>query len=132
MPQELSPDSLERIIPDEISFDGATGLDTLKLHRDRYVFAKSHLIGGSVLDMACGVGYGTFLMAADNPAIDKAVGVDVSPEAIRYASARYGSGNVKFHCADAISFRADMRFDALVSLETIEHVDCPARSSLTW
>ncbi|MGO8790915.1 MAG: hypothetical protein ACLQVL_26525 [Terriglobia bacterium] len=42
--------SLERIVPDGIHADEATGAGTLQLHPDRYQFAKENLLRGSLLE----------------------------------------------------------------------------------
>lgn len=120
----VDPVSLERIIPDELRAGEATGQETLDLHLARYQFAKSNLIPGKLLDMACGVGYGTAILSHD-PLITGAVGVDLSSAAIQYATGRYGGERVSFLCADAMKFRSSEPFDNIVSLETIEHVDNP-------
>jgi 2-polyprenyl-3-methyl-5-hydroxy-6-metoxy-1,4-benzoquinol methylase len=120
----VDPVSLERIIPDELRAGEATGQETLDLHVARYQFAKSNLIPGKLLDMACGVGYGTAILSHD-PQITQAVGVDLSSAAIQYATGRYSGERVSFLCADALKFRSSEQFDNIVSLETIEHVDAP-------
>src|ERR1043166_2827028 len=50
----LDSTSLERIVPDELRAGEATGEETLRLHMERYQFAKQHLIRGSLLDIARG------------------------------------------------------------------------------
>jgi SAM-dependent methyltransferase len=117
-------DSLERLIPDRLGAFDATGLATLDLHLARYEFAARHLRPGRALDLACGVGYGTRLLA-DRAGVD-AVGVDLSPEAIEYARSRYGGAGVEFRVADAMSFEDAEGFDSIVSLETVEHLPDPA------
>ena len=116
--------SLERIVPDEARADEATGSDTLRLHVERYEFARQHLVPGSALDIACGVGYGTALLS-QNPHTTRALGVDVAASAVEYATRRYASERVSFVCADALSFSPPQPFDNVVSLETIEHVADP-------
>jgi SAM-dependent methyltransferase len=123
--QGIDATSLERIVPDELHADEATGGDTLRLHWERYQFAKEHLVPGSVLDMACGVGYGTALLS-ENECVTSAVGVDMSCSAIEYAKQRYGNEHVAYACLDALQFSSRRRFENIVSLETIEHVDDPA------
>jgi SAM-dependent methyltransferase len=115
------PPTLARLVPDELVEGDATGLATLDLHLQRYQFAASH-VAGRVLDLACGVGYGTALLAARGETL---VGVDVDRDAIAYARRRYRGPNVEFQCEDAFAFRDPDGFDAVVSLETIEHVDDP-------
>ena len=87
--------SLERIVPDELHPDQATGSGTLRLHTDRYQFAKHHLVQGSVLDLACGVGYGTALLS-EGPRVTRALGVDISTAAVNYAVQRYGGERVLY------------------------------------
>src|SRR6266496_4528728 len=114
----VDPASLERIIPDELCAGEATGQETLDLHLARYQFARSNLIPGKLLDMACGVGYGTAILSHD-PRITQAVGVDLSSAAIEYATRRYGGERISFLCSDALKFRGSEPFDNIVSLETI-------------
>jgi len=123
---DLETASLERIVPDELTSGEATGSETLRLHLDRYRYASSNLVPGTLLDMACGVGYGTALLAT-NPVTTRALGVDISSASVEYARTRYKSVNVTFLCADAINFCSETRFANIVSLETIEHVDEPQR-----
>jgi SAM-dependent methyltransferase len=117
-------DSLERLVPDRLAQQDATGLATLELHLTRYEFAARHLRPGRALDLACGVGYGTRLLA-DRAGV-RVVGVDLSPEAIEYARGRYGGEGVDFRVADAMRFEDAEGFDSIVSLETVEHLPDPA------
>jgi trans-aconitate methyltransferase len=121
---ELDASTLERIIPERADEQGATGADTLKLHLERYQFAVSRLKPGAVLDIACGVGYGTELLSRA-PGVTSVIGVDVDPGSIAYAERRYASGDTRFLCADAMAFSPGARFQTIVSLETIEHVTQP-------
>lgn len=122
----LDSASLERIVPDELSPGEATGAETLRLHMERYQFAADHLLPGNVLDIACGVGYGTALLA-EKALVTHATGVDISSSSVEYARRRYGSNRIAFECANAAEFQPGMRFTNIVSLETIEHVDDPQR-----
>ena len=58
-------DTLERLVPDHI--EAGEGEETLQLHLARYEFAAAHLRPGRVLDIACGVGYVTRLLADRSP-----------------------------------------------------------------
>lgn len=119
-------ETLERLVPDEIRDESSTGLETLRLHLDRYEFAARVAKGPRLLDMACGVGYGSALLAERRPDIASLIGVDVDGEAIAYARKRYESSNrVAYRLADAMTFAADEQFDTIVSLETIEHLPDP-------
>ena len=123
----LDSSSLERIVPDQLGGVGATGLATLHLHMARYRFAAQHLAAGTLLDMACGSGYGTHHLAEACPRISHATGVDLSQAAIEYASKRYAHERIAWKHADAMTFRGDAAYDNIVSLETIEHLPRPSQ-----
>ena len=113
---EIAPDSLERLVPDALEPGDATGRATLRLHLERYEFAARFLAAGRVLDIACGAGYGTRLLADRAAGRCAVLGVDRSESAIDYARARYGGAGVEFLAADALAFRDPEGFDAIVSL----------------
>ena len=123
----LAPDSLERLVPDALAADDATGRATLRLHLERYEFAARQLAPGRVLDIACGAGYGTRLLAERAAAASCVLGVDRDAAAVDYARSRYGGAGVEFRVADALAFRDAEGFAAIVSLETVEHLDEPGR-----
>lgn len=93
-------------------------------HKNRYQFACDQLRklqATNVLDLACGIGYGTLMLAEATQA--KVTGVDIDKNAIDYAKLYYQNDNTNFICEDAI--KCDLQiasFDAVVSFETIEHV----------
>ncbi len=122
--QHIDANSLERIVPDQLQSAEATGSETLQLHMERYAFATENLIQGRVLDIACGVGYGTAMLATSK-LITHAMGVDISGAAVRFATQRYGNEKISFQCSDALTFSSNNCFENIVSLETIEHVDHP-------
>lgn len=122
---ELASDSLERLVPEELAPGDVTGRETLALHLERYEFAAGHACGGRILDIACGVGYGTALLAERVDGAASALGVDISPQALAYAREHYASEGVEFRVADAMEFHDDAGFDLIVSLETIEHLPDP-------
>src|SRR5690606_14400181 len=102
----MKEETLERIIPDLVEENESTGTETLQLHLERYEFAKQFLTGGKVLDCACGVGYGSHLLA-ESGKCDKVVGVDIDAESIKYATDRYKHPKVEFINANALSFKQD-------------------------
>ena len=103
----------------------ATGLQTFALHIERYEFAARKLRDAkSILDIACGVGYGSRLLKDSLAAAVLVTGVDCSKEAIEYANAHYAWPGLTFRVGDALTFD-DGPFDAVVSLETIEHLPDP-------
>jgi SAM-dependent methyltransferase len=122
----LDADSLERLVPDQLAPRDLTGGEALRISLERYEFAARHARAGRLLDIACGVGYGTRLLADRGAGRIEALGVDLSPEAIDYARARYGGERTRFLAADARTFDDPSRFDTIVSIETIEHLPRPA------
>lgn len=78
-----------------------------------------------VLDCACGRGYGSFLLASAARKVD---GVDISPETVAHCRSRYKKENLEFSVMDAASLAfPDRTFDAVVSQDTIEHVQDDAK-----
>ena len=118
--------TIERLVPDQLSDTDGTGRATLELHLERYEFAAKHARPGRLLDMACGVGYGTRLLADRRSDISDAVGVDLSDDAVAYARSHYAHPTVRFDVGDALSYGDEAGFDTVVSLETVEHVKQPA------
>lgn len=116
--QKLFNESIERLIPDESLL---LNKKMIRDHFSRYEFALPFIKNKKVLDIACGVGYGS-KMLADNGA-KMVVGVDISHQAIGYAKNRYPHKNVNFVKADVshIPFKNNL-FDVVVSFETIEHL----------
>jgi len=94
-------------------------------HWHRYHFAARWVAGLAVLDVACGEGYGSALLAQRAASV---VGVDLSQEAIDHARATYlGAANLRFERASCTSLPlADASVDIAVSFETIEHIDAQA------
>jgi SAM-dependent methyltransferase len=89
-------------------------------HIQRYRFASGYAKGKSVLDIACGSGYGSKILGDAGAAF--VTGVDVSSEAVDFAKNKYGSGLITFQVADAEHFLHG-KFDLIVSFETLEHLD---------
>jgi ubiquinone/menaquinone biosynthesis C-methylase UbiE len=74
-----------------------------------------------VLDVACGTGYGTWILSQE---AELAIGLDISKETLTYAKNRFGrTSNVEFILSDAhyLPFRTGA-YDTVVSFETLEHM----------
>jgi SAM-dependent methyltransferase len=86
-----------------------------------YEWIAARLAGKRVVDMACGEGYGSDLLAERGTAA--VVGVDANPEAHEHARLRYVRPNLRFERDLVESFTEPA--DAVVFLQTIEHVQDP-------
>ena len=122
-PEDGKEFDLESIVPDLLAASDPFEREVLELHLARYQFATRFVSGRRVLDLACGAGYGSALLAEAGATV--VVGVDRSPETILYARSRYARPGVEFVEADAMAFAHPEPFDVAVSLETIEHLPDP-------
>jgi SAM-dependent methyltransferase len=86
-------------------------------HLAVYEWIAARVGGRRVVDMACGEGYGSNLLAG---AAASVVGVDANPEAHEHARLRYVRPNLRFE-RDLIETFSEP-CDAVVFLQTIEHV----------
>lgn len=87
-------------------------------HLAVYEWAAERCAGLDVVDMACGEGYGTDVLARRAASV---TGVDANPEAFEHARARYGRPGVRFARDLVDCYREEC--DAVVFLQTIEHVE---------
>jgi glycosyltransferase involved in cell wall biosynthesis/ubiquinone/menaquinone biosynthesis C-methylase UbiE len=94
-------------------------------HSTRYQFAAQSVKGKRVLDVGCGVGYGSQLLATAGASDVWAL--DLSPEAIAHAEAHYTAPNLRFVNASAENFAfPEQQFDVVTCFELIEHVHRPS------
>ena len=106
--------SLERWVP------GFTSDHTHVQHERRYEWSCQFANGKRVLDIACGVGRGSLMLA--QAGAGSVVAVDIDADTVRYARVRNGHPNITYLTADAATFQRDEPFDLIVSFETIEHL----------
>ncbi len=95
----------------------------------RHLFAYRELLprveGLRVLDLGCGEGYGADLLA-DRAA--EVVALDLAPEAVYHARRKYRRPNLRFDYGDVCELPyAEGEFDAVVSLQVLEHLHEPDR-----
>jgi ubiquinone/menaquinone biosynthesis C-methylase UbiE len=113
-------DTGERLIP-----EGHHQTLTYGEHLSRYLTTLEVVKGKVVLDIASGAGYGTHMIAKQ---AKKVYGIDYSAEAIAYAKQHYGAKNIEYKVGDAHEIPLpDDSVDVVVSLETIEHLQKPAK-----
>jgi 2-polyprenyl-3-methyl-5-hydroxy-6-metoxy-1,4-benzoquinol methylase len=81
-------------------------------------FLKNNM---TILDIACGNGFGSKLVA---PFVSKVVGADLSPSVIEMAQVTNPGVNVSYVVDDITRLKfAHATFDAVLTFETFEHVD---------
>lgn len=91
-------------------------------HKARYSYAQHFVAGKSVLDIACGTGYGCAMLK--EAGAENVRGIDISSEAIEYATKNYLAQGIVFELgnAECLSGLKSESFDVVTSFETIEHV----------
>ncbi len=117
--------------PDGVPPLALTGERTLPDVPEENYWFRRHLVvydwiaarvgGLRVVDMACGEGYGSDVLAGGAAAV---VGVDANPEAHEHARLRYRRSNLRF-VRDLVDGFSEPT-DAVVFLQTIEHLQEPA------
>src|SRR5438876_608202 len=106
----------ERYVP---WFDGAEiGYE----HLHRYAFATQFVRNKSVLDLACGEGYGSNLLAGTAKHV---VGIDLDEQTVKHAKNKYIRSNLDFRIGSIteIPINGQRVFDVIVCFEALEHVD---------
>ncbi len=94
-------------------------------HIARYYFSTPYC-NGRVLDIACGTGYGSIMVAKTRKIeVSELVGVDISVDTIEYAKKNYFHPKVSFQQGNALDVALKEEigtFDTILSFETIEHI----------
>ena len=91
-------------------------------HLAVYEWIADHVEGLRVADLASGEGYGSAVLARTAADV---IGVDANPDAYEHARLRYTLPNLRFERALVEEFREPR--DAIVFLQTIEHIADPER-----
>lgn len=93
-----------------------------QFHLQRYRFACSYVNDRTVVDVACGTGYGSRLLREEGRA-KSVTGIDIDQGAIIYADRKHKVDGVVFKVASADHTEEQSGlYDAVISFETIEHV----------
>ena len=124
------PETVQQQQPDGVPPLELTGERTLpdvpaenywfRRHLAVYEWIAERVAGIEVVDMACGEGYGTDMLARR---ARRVTGVDANPQAFEHARAKYTRPGVTF-VRDLIETYIEPS-DAVVFLQTIEHVKEP-------
>jgi 2-polyprenyl-3-methyl-5-hydroxy-6-metoxy-1,4-benzoquinol methylase len=91
-------------------------------HLAVYRWIADRCRGLRVVDMACGEGYGAAVLAERARAV---VGVDANPQAYEHAARKYTRPGLSFERALVEQFAGEAPYDAVVFLQTVEHIECP-------
>ncbi|PJB20593.1 MAG: hypothetical protein CO117_00435 [Flavobacteriaceae bacterium CG_4_9_14_3_um_filter_33_16] len=90
-------------------------------HLHRYALALNYVKNKIVLDIACGEGYGSFLISNKSKQV---YGVDINEETIQFASQKYKNNNLTFLKGSTSKIPLeDNTVEVIISFETIEHHD---------
>ena len=91
-------------------------------HLHRYRFAKEFVKGKKVLDLSCGEGYGSLMLAEESCEV---IGIDIDENTIRHASTKYVKKNLEFIIGSMsdIPIKDEKLFDVIVCFEAIEHIE---------
>jgi 2-polyprenyl-3-methyl-5-hydroxy-6-metoxy-1,4-benzoquinol methylase len=122
----------ERIIPDYY-LSSTTELALYLMHLKAYTYISAKAKGKKVLDLGCGLGYGSAILAEKAESV---VGADIDSEAVKSASSSHKRENLSFKAIDEkdinLSVFEKNSFDIVVSFQVIEHVkdDCLYLSSI--
>jgi SAM-dependent methyltransferase len=92
-------------------------------HLAVYEWIGARVAGARVIDMACGEGYGGEVLSRSAASV---LGVDANPEAFEHAQLRYRRQNLSFERGMVEMHGEPGAYDAVVFLQTIEHVQDPA------
>ncbi len=108
----------ERMIPEENK-----GAAFYYEHLLRYLFASQLVKNKIVLDVACGSGYGCYILSKYGKA-KRVIGIDISENSLQYAKEKYSLPNIIFKKDDAeiLDSIKDKSIDIVVSFELIEHL----------
>ncbi len=110
----IDPEKAKHFVVERVTMDGSIP-DLEAESVIRYEFASKWTQGKDVVDAACGVGYGVKHLKAKSY-----LGLDISEGALK-AAKQFG-GTYKTADLDKVAFP---KTDAIVSFETIEHLEDP-------
>jgi ubiquinone/menaquinone biosynthesis C-methylase UbiE len=91
-------------------------------HLHRYAWATQSVKGKKVLDLACGEGYGSFMLAQH---ADRVTGIDIDQETVIHARNTYPRDNLDFveGSITDVPISGAAEFDVIVCYEALEHIE---------
>ncbi|VAW35592.1 hypothetical protein MNBD_GAMMA01-528 [hydrothermal vent metagenome] len=89
-------------------------------HYHRYAFAKRLVADKNVLDIACGEGYGSDILAQYAKTV---VGIDIDDASVTHAKTQYSRNNLTYIAGSCLDIPLDdASINVVVSFETLEHL----------
>ena len=91
-------------------------------HLHRYAYATQFVQNKRVLDLACGEGYGSYLLAKTAKSV---AGIDIDNNSIKHARNKYIKQNLEFRVGSIteIPIDGERLFDVAVCFEALEHIE---------
>ncbi|WP_217526986.1 class I SAM-dependent methyltransferase [Vibrio cholerae] len=135
--EKIPQPAIEKYSIEELNKQRVLHMDMLReigrrgdAHCIRYLKAAEFVRpGDTVLDLACGLGYGSHIIY-HNSLAKRVIGMDLSESGIEYAQYNYQiEGRIEFQLADAqnIENLPDNSVDFITTFETIEHLPEPKK-----
>ncbi len=115
-------DTGERVVPEFVHPQDELASNLYAQHLARYRAVAAKVAGCSVLDVACGAGYGSKILA--DAGAREIVGIDRDPAVIDYAVRHYSDDAIVFRTG-TLDMLSRAGFDVIACLETLEHVEEP-------
>ncbi len=89
-------------------------------HYHRYAFAKKIIVDKNVLDIACGEGYGSYILSQKAKSV---IGMDIDAKSVEHAEKKYKNANLAYRCGSCLNIdMPDNSVDVVISFETLEHL----------
>lgn len=110
----------ERIVPGAADCEPTFAQKMYQEHLARYAFAAQFAAGADVLDVGCGVGYGSQWLGKSGA--KSVLGFDLSEAAVDHARMNYFHPAVSYKVADATAIEPGDGYDLVTCFELIEHI----------
>lgn len=110
----------ERIVPGASDCEPTFAQKMFQEHLARYAFAAQFAEGKDVLDVGCGVGYGSQWLGKSGAR--SVLGFDISADAVEHARHHYFHPAVRYEIQDATAIEAGDGYDLITCFELIEHI----------
>src|ERR1700752_4782643 len=91
-------------------------------HLHRYAYSTQFVQNKRVLDLACGEGYGSYLLAKSAKSV---VAIDIDENSIKHARNKYIKQNIEFKVGSVteVPIAGEHLFEVIVCFEALEHIE---------